>query len=155
MPSAAGQHRALGRPKRFRSTRNGGQERNRAKQCCRSLGHFPPEQHVLPWVGHHGKCHTTTCKCGITALPAAAPQRKPTGLLDHHSTDRCGQSGEDGHVRKTLVLVSAKNAGMKYFPFWPQTGHCSLQSSAWDCTEKCQEDFMLDLQTASPDSKRK
>lgn len=95
------------------------------------------------------------CTYGITAPPAAAPQRKPTGLLDHHSTDRHGQSGEDRHVRKALVLVSAKSAGVKYFLFWPQTGHCSLQSSARDCTEKCQEDFMLDLQTASPDSKHK
>lgn len=65
---------------------------------------------------HHGKCQTTTCKYGITAPPAAAPQRKPTGLLDHHSTDRHGQSGEDRHVRKALVLVSAKSAKGEVFP---------------------------------------
>lgn len=47
---------------------------------------------------------------GITALPAAAPQRKPTGL-DQHSTDRARQSGKDGQVRKILVLVSPRVQG--------------------------------------------
>lgn len=67
-----------------------------------AAGHFPTQ--------HHQQLH---------------PRETPlvAGPLDPQGTDRAGQSGEDGHVRKRLVLVSTKSAGMKYFQLWPQRGH--------------------------------
>lgn len=84
----------------FRSTRNGGQERNSHKQCCRSLGHFPPSSMCFHGWWHHGKCHTMTC-ANTGSQHCQQLHLRESSLVFWISTDRAGQSSEDGQVRKT------------------------------------------------------
>lgn len=100
---------------------------------------------TLSMVG--GTMANATPRHGPTQVHSTASSctsEKLTGVQDQHSTDRARQSTEDGQVRR-LLLVSTESAGVTYFPFWPQTDHCFMQTNAWDYTEKCQEDLMLYL----------
>lgn len=67
---------------------------------------------------------------GITAPPAAAPQRSPAPR-DPQSTNGAGQHSEGRDVRKMLVLVTAKRAGMKIPSF-------GLKEATLGPAEQCQ-----------------
>lgn len=66
----------------------------------------------------------------ITAPPAAAPQRSPAPR-DPQSTNRAGQRSEGRDVRKMLVQVTAKRAGMKIPGF-------GLKQATLGPAEQCQ-----------------
>lgn len=93
-----------------------------------TAGHQDTFQHsrrcFCGWC-HHGKCQATTCtNMKLQHHRQPHPRATPLvgGPLDPLGTDRAGESGDDGEVRKRLALVSAKSAGMKYFQFGPQRG---------------------------------
>lgn len=99
-----------------------------------TAGHFLHSSRCFCGRCHHGKCCATTCtNIRSQHHQQLHPRDTPlvAGPLDPQGTDKAGQSGGDGHVRKRLALVSAKRAGRNYFQFWSQRGHSRF-------AEKCQ-----------------
>lgn len=83
---------------------------------------------MLPWlVAPRQVPHHDMPQYGLTALPAATPQKKLTGFWI--STDKAGKSAEDGQVRKTNA-GEYQECRSDLFPILAQTDHCFMQTNA-------------------------